>query len=72
MLKGEKMKKENKIFLVFGAFQAITLGLIVFFILQGLNTIGKDTQVLLSVLFPAFLLTVEYMIYSRELKGSVK
>jgi len=64
------MKKENKIFLVFGAFQAITLGLIVFFILQGLNTIGKDTQVLLSVLFPAFLLTVEYMIYSRELKGA--
>ena len=66
MLKGEKMKKENKIFLVFGAFQAITLGLIVFFILQGLNTIGKDTQVLLSVLFPAFLLTVEYMIYSKK------
>ncbi len=60
------MKKENSMFLVFGAFQAITLGLIVFFILRGLNTIGKDTQVVLSVLFPAFLLTVEYMIYSKK------
>ena len=66
MLKGEKMKKENNIFLVFGALQAITLGLIVFFILQALNTIGKDTQVLLSVLFPTFLLAVEYMIYSKK------
>ena len=60
------MKKENNIFLVFGALQAITLGLIVFFILQGLNTIGKDTQIVLSVLFPIFLLIVEYMIYTKK------
>ena len=65
-MKGEKIKKENNIFLVFGALQAITLGLIVFFVLQGLNTIGKDTQVVLSVLFPIFLLIVEYMIYSKK------
>ena len=60
------MKKENNIFLVFGALQAITLGLIVFFVLQGLETIGKDTQIVLSVLFPIFLLIVEYMIYSKK------
>jgi hypothetical protein len=60
------MKKENNIFLVFGALEAITLGLIVFFILQGLNTIGRDTQIVLSVLFPIFLVIVEYMIYSKK------
>jgi hypothetical protein len=60
------MKKENNIFLAFGAFQAITLGLIIFFVLHGLDCIGRDTQVVLSVLFPIFLLIVEYMIYSKK------
>jgi len=60
------VKKQNNLFWVFGALQAITLALIIFFILQGLNTIGKDTQFVLSVLFPIFLLIVEYMIYSKK------
>lgn len=60
------MKKENNIFLAFGALQSITLGLIVFFVLHGLGAIGKDTQIVLSVLFPTFLLIVEYMIYTKK------
>jgi len=59
------MKKQNNIFWIFGILQAITLALIIFFILQALNTIGRDTQIILSVFFPAFLLIVEYIIYSK-------
>jgi len=57
------MKKN--IFWIFGILQAITLGLIIFFILQS-SSIGKDTQIVLSVLFPVFTLIVEYMIYSEK------
>ncbi len=58
--------KNNKIFWIFGTLQAITLGLITFFILQSLDSIGKDTQIILSILFPLFLLIVEYMIYLKR------
>ena len=54
----------KKIFYIFGILQAITLGLIIFFILQTTN-IGRDTNIVLSVLFPVFTLIVEYMIYSK-------
>ena len=60
------MDRQSKIFLVFGGLEAITLGLIIFFILGGLGNIGRDTQVVLSVLFPVSLLIVEYMIYSKK------
>jgi len=60
------MKKQNNLFWVFGALQAITLGLIIFIILQGLSTIGRDASILLSVLFPIFTLIIEYMIYSKK------
>ena len=55
-----------KIFWIFGVLQAVTLGLIVLFILQSLDAAGKDTQIVLSVLFPLFTLIVEYVIYSKK------
>ncbi|NYT04390.1 MAG: hypothetical protein GKC00_06775 [Candidatus Methanofastidiosa archaeon] len=66
------MKKDEKIFLLFGILQSITLGTIIFLVFKGLNiiaeskVIGFDTQVLLSILFPAFLLIIEYLIYSKK------
>jgi len=59
------MKKEN-MFLMFGVLQSITLGLIIFFVLRPLGSVGMDTQIMLSVLFPAFLLVIQYMIYSKK------
>jgi len=55
----------KNIFYIFGILQAITLGLIIFFILQT-TTIGKDTSITLSILFPIFTLIIEYMIYSKK------
>jgi len=55
----------KNVFYIFGILQAITLGLIIFFILQTTN-IGRDTNIVLSVLFPIFTLIVEYMIYSKK------
>jgi Ca2+/Na+ antiporter len=55
----------KNIFYIFGILQAITLGLIIFFILQTTN-IGRDTNIVLSVLFPIYTLIVEYMIYSER------
>jgi hypothetical protein len=55
----------KNIFYIFGILQAIMLGLIIFFILQT-TSIGRDTSVLLSVLFPIFTLIIEYMIYSEK------
>jgi hypothetical protein len=55
----------NNIFYIFGILQAITLGFIVFFILQTTN-IGRDATVVLSVLFPIFTLIIEFMIYSNR------
>lgn len=60
------MKNKNSIFWIFGILQAVTLGLITFFILQSLGSLGKDTQIILSILFPLFLLIVEYIIYSKR------
>ena len=57
---------DKNLFWIFGSLQAITLGLIIFFILHALNTIGLDTQILLSILFPLFMLIVEYLIYSKK------
>lgn len=64
------MKKENNIFWIFGILQAATLGLIVYFVLQGASVIGKDTQLVLSILFPLFLLLVEYLIFSKQNKDN--
>jgi len=58
------MKGKN-IFWLFGILQAVTLGLIVFFLLKTTN-IGSDTSIVLSLLFPLFTLIVEYIIYSKK------
>ncbi len=58
--------KKNNIFWIFGVLQAITLGLIIWFILEAGAIIGKDTQLMLSIFFPLFLLIVEYIVYLRE------
>ena len=62
----------TKIFWIFGILQNMTLGVIIFLIFRSLNmikgesVIGLDTQILLSVAFPLFLLIVEYIIYSKR------
>ena len=62
----------QKIFWIFGILQSITLGVIIYLIFRSLNmiseaeVIGLDTQILLSILFPLFLLIVEYTIYSKD------
>ena len=58
------MDDEN-LFLVFGFVQVISLGFIVFFILNSLGTLGLDTQIVLSSVFPLFTFVIEYMIYSK-------
>ncbi len=62
----------KKLFLVFGVLQNLSLAAIVFLIFRALNimnggrVIGFDTQVLLSIAFPLFLLIVEYSIYAKK------
>lgn len=60
------MKKSVNLFLVFGLIQVASLGFIVYFILNSLNTIGLDTQIVLSCIFPVFTLVIEYMIYLKK------
>ena len=61
-----------KIFWIFGILQCLTLGIIIFLIFRSLNIlkgesiIGFDTQLLLSIAFPLFLLIVEYIIYDKK------
>ena len=57
------MKNKN-IFFIFGILQTLTLGLIIFFILQTTN-IGLDTNIVLSILFPICTLIMEYIIYTK-------
>ncbi|NOQ55664.1 MAG: hypothetical protein GQ477_02540 [Nanohaloarchaea archaeon] len=65
------MDKKN-LFWMFGTLQTLTLGAIIYLVFRSLNmiagvsTIGHDTQIVLSVLFPLFLLITEYMIYSKD------
>lgn len=64
--------KNNNIFWIFGILQSLTLGFIIFLLFRSFNlisatpVIGLDTSVLLSILFPVFLLIVEYIIYSKK------
>jgi len=61
-----------KIFWIFGILQSLSLGVIIFLIFNSLNLIngrciiGLDTQILLSVTFPLFLLLVEYTIFMKD------
>ena len=59
------------IFWIFGVLQSLTLGVIIMILFISLNSIesieiGLDTQILLSILFPLFLLLTEYTIYSKK------
>ncbi|MEA3500200.1 MAG: hypothetical protein U9R41_04175 [Candidatus Marinimicrobia bacterium] len=63
---------KTKIFWIFGILQSLSLGTIIFLIFKSLNlingenVIGVDTQILLSISFPLWLLIVEYIIYSKK------
>lgn len=62
----------KKTFWIFGILQSLSLGIIVFLLFRSLNlikgdsVIGLDTQILLSISFPLFLLLVEYIIYKKD------
>jgi len=60
------MEKGENLFLAFGLIQAASLGFILYFILSSLNTVGLDTRIVLSCIFPIFTLIVEYMIYLKK------
>jgi hypothetical protein len=61
-----------EIFWIFGVLQSLSLGIIIFLLFRSLNlikgesVIGLDTQVLLSIAFPLFLLLVEYVVFSKK------
>lgn len=63
---------KTRIFWIFGILQSLSLGIIIFLLFRSLNlikgdcVIGLDTQILLSVVFPLFLLLVEYIIYTKK------
>jgi len=63
------MKK--RLFWIFGLLQTLSLGAIIFLIFRGLNqlgdgnVIGLDAQLVLSIVFPIFLLLVEYLIFNK-------
>jgi hypothetical protein len=56
------------VFWIFGILQSLSLGFIIFLIFNSLNlvhnnpVIGIDTQIILSITFPLFLLLTEYTI----------
>ncbi len=62
----------KKTFWIFGVLQSLSLGVIIFLLFRSLSlvkgesVIGLDTQILLSIAFPLFLLLVEYVIFSRK------
>ena len=67
-----RLTMKTKIFWIFGILQSLSLGIIIFLIFDSLNlikgdsVIGLDTQILLSVAFPLFLLLVEDIIYTKK------
>jgi hypothetical protein len=62
----------TRAFWIFGILQSLSLGIIIFLLfrslslIKGQSVIGLDTQILLSLAFPLFLLLVEYVIYSKK------
>ena len=63
--------KSRSVFWIFGVLQSLSMGFLIFVVFRSMNVlhgsavVGGDTQVVLSVAFPLFLLLVEYVIYSR-------
>jgi len=64
-------KKSKNMFLLFGILQTLGLGIFFFLVFRGLNiingspVIGLDSQIMLSVLVPIFIINVEYVIFSK-------
>ncbi|MDH4211897.1 MAG: hypothetical protein OEV79_10680 [candidate division WOR-3 bacterium] len=62
----------TKIFWIFGILQSLSLGAIIFLLFRSLNMtkgeslIGLDTQIVLSISFPLFLLLVEWLVYKKK------
>jgi hypothetical protein len=71
-LKTRRPAMKKGIFWIFGILQSLSLGMIIFLVFRSMNlikgecVIGLDTQILLSIAFPLFLLIVEYIIFSKE------
>lgn len=63
---------KSTVFWLFGTLQSVSLGLIVFLLFRSMNlihgnpVIGWDAQLVLSVVFPLFLLLTEYGIFARR------
>ncbi len=63
---------KTQTFWIFGILQSLSLAIIIFLIFRSLNMvkgesmIGLDTQIVLSVSFPLFLLLVEWLIYKKR------
>jgi hypothetical protein len=63
--------RNNTLFWIFGTLQSLSLAALIYVgfrcmnILHGSRLVGGDTQVVLSVSFPLFLLLVEYLVHSR-------
>jgi len=62
---------KDEIFWIFGSLQSLSIGVIIFLIFRALNEIkgeriiGLDTQLILSIFCPLFILLVEYVIYKK-------
>lgn len=62
---------KEKIFWIFGVLQSLTIGVIIFLLFRALNEIkgeqiiGLDTQIMLSIFCPLFIILVEYVIYKK-------
>ena len=63
---------KTQTFWIFGILQSLSLAVIIFLVFRSLNMvkgesmIGLDTQIVLSVSFPLFLLLVEWLIYKKR------
>ncbi len=61
----------KSIFWIFGIIQSLSLAFIIFLIfdslsvIKGERVIGLDAQIVLSIIFPLFLLIVEYIIFTN-------
>ncbi len=63
---------KQTLFWIFGILQSLSLSIIIFLLfraliqIKGENIVGLDTQILMSISFPLFLLLVEYTIYTKD------
>ena len=60
-----------RVFWIFGLLQSASLGAIILLVLRSLSAlsekgIGLDTTIVLSIVFPLFLLLVEYTIFAKR------